>query len=286
MASSIEGRPGGDPVSGFKSQINALKADPNATDAFKQQLDKWLQAVEAAVKKPAGQPAPGERVIAGQPGAPPPMDVVKQPVGKAAPAERTVSAASGGAGPNSVEIKNTSGHEQKIGMFLNGGSTTTPVAEITLKPGETGTLRYQNGQGGFMAQANSAGAYQPDASRLEFFADANGVNSTNVSYIDGRNASISVQDDHGKSVGDTKSVANAAPGNVVTRDDAGRPTIAGWYDGSTDTMKAGGAYMEKSLGTGGAYIHPNDDTLKAPGTNPMTMANNNSQHFTATFGDA
>jgi len=272
----------------YRTQVESLKNDPNATAAYKQQMDKWLQEVDAAIKKVASERAPGENINAAQQPKAAAAIVAIQQAQPAAPAlvEKSGSATSGGAGPNSIDIKNTSGHEQKYGMLLNGGSTTIPVAEITLKPGGTGTLRYQNGQGGFIAQANSAGAYQPDASRLEFYADANGINNTNISYIVGRNASISLQDDHGKSIGDTKTIAKNAPPGAVTRDAAGNPTIIGWYDGSTETMKAGDAFMQERLGTGGAYLHPDNDGNRAPGTNPMTMANNNSQHFTATFGDA
>lgn len=193
---------------------------------------------------------------------------------------------SAGSGANKVTITNTSKHDETIGMFLNGGSTTEPVAKITLKPGESGTLSYANGQGGFMAKADASGTFQPTASRLEFYADAKGINNTDVSYIDGRNASIHVSDDQGKTAGDTKSIAASAPEGTVTRDSAGDATIAGWYDGSSSTMQAGGAYMEQQLGTGNAYIHPDDDQKRSDGTNPMTMAQDNSQNYTASFGDA
>ncbi|MGF1276541.1 hypothetical protein [Acetobacter pasteurianus] len=198
----------------------------------------------------------------------------------------TASDISAGSGANKVTITNTSKHDETIGMFLNGGSTTEPVAKITLKPGESGTLSYANGQGGFMAKADSSGTFQPTASRLEFYADAKGVNNTDVSYIDGRNASIHVSDDQGKTAGDTKSIAASAPEGTITRDSAGDATIAGWYDGSSSTMQAGGAYMEQQLGTGNAYIHPDDDQKQADGTNPMTMAQDSSQNYTASFGDA
>lgn len=192
---------------------------------------------------------------------------------------------SGGSGSNTVTITNTSSQNETIGEFLNGGSTTQPVAEITLKPGETGTLSYANGQGGYMAKADSSGTFQSTASRLEFYADANGVNNTDVSYIDGRNASIKVSDDQGKTAGDTQSIAASAPEGTITRDSADNATIAGWYDGSTSTMQAGGAYMEQQLGTGNAYIHPDDDQ-RATASNPMTMAQDKSQNYTASFGDA
>lgn len=193
---------------------------------------------------------------------------------------------SAGSGSNTVTIANTSSHDETIGEFMNGGSTTAPVAEITLKPGESGTLSYANGQGGYMAEADSSGKYQSTASRLEFYADANGINNTDVSYIDGRNAAIQVSDDQGKTAGDTKSIAGSAPEGTVTHDAAGNATVAGWYDGSTSTMQAGGAYMQNELGTGNAYIHPDDDQNRASGTNPMTMAQDKSQHYTADFGNA
>ncbi len=225
-----------------------------------------------------GQPTPGGASGTAGPGLPPPGPLGGAPAG----GPPTISA---GSGPNSVDITNTSGQDQKIGMFLHGGSTATSAAEITLKPGQTGTLSYENGQGGFIAKSNSEGAYQPDASRLEFFADASGTNNTNVSYITGRNASISVQDGQGKSVGDTRSIAAEAPASMVSKDGAGNPTITGWYDGSSEAMRNGGSFLEQQLGTGNAYIHPDDDQKRVPGTNPMTMAGTSSQHFTATFGE-
>ena len=195
------------------------------------------------------------------------------------------SSVSAGDGPNTTTITNTSNHDEKIGQFLNGGSTTQPTAEIDLKPGQTGTLKYENGQGGYDAEADSSGNFQSTASRLEFYADAKGVNNDDVSYIDGRNASIKVSDGNGKTAGDSQSIAADAPSNAITKDAGGRATVTGWYDGSTQDMKDGGAYMESKLGTGNAYIHPDDDR-NATGSNPMTMAQDPSQHYTADFGDA
>ncbi len=245
-------------------------------------LTPSARAPQAGGAAPASVGQGGPSSLGPGPGA---IPGVGAPGGTAAPATGP-AVISGGAGPNSVAVTNTSHHDEHIGMFMNGGSTTKPVAEITLKPGESGTLSYQNGEGGFMAAADSSGAYKPDASRLEFFADASGRNNPDVSYIDGRNASISVSDGQGKTMGDTRGIAEAAPQGVVSSDAGGRLTIAGWYDGSTAAMQAGGAFLQGQLGTGSAYIHPNDDQNKAAGTNPMTMAGSTSQRFTASFGDA
>lgn len=217
-----------------------------------------------------------------------PAPVSASPVAPASAVAAPVAAAdkSAGTGENSVSISNTSNHDEKIGEFLNGGSATAPVAEITLKPGETGILSYANGQGGFMAEADASGAYKPSASRLEFYADAKGINNTDVSYIDGRNAAIQVSDGKGKSAGDTQNIASQAPSSIVSHDSGGRATVSGWYDGSSAAMQAGGAFMEQKLGTGNAYIHPDDDQKRTQSANPMTMAQDSSQNYTARFGDA
>ena len=196
------------------------------------------------------------------------------------------STVSAGSGANSTTITDTSTHDEEIGQFLNGGSTTTPTAEIDLKPGQSGTLSYQDGQGGFDQETDASGKFAPAASRLEFYADQNGKNNDDVSYIDGRDASISVSDGQGRTAGDKQSIAANAPADTLSRDAAGNPTIQGWYDGSTGAMQDGGAYMQGKLGTGDAYIHPDDDQNKTPGGNPMTMAGDSSQHYTATFGNA
>jgi hypothetical protein len=189
-----------------------------------------------------------------------------------------------GTGPNIIEITNTQDEPIKIGKFKNLKSTIDPSAEIVLQPGETGILRYENGEAGFMAQADADGNYLPTASRLEYQADADGQQKyPDISYIDGRNASISLTDGAGFNKGDTVSIADQAPDNIVTVDSAGNKTITGWYDGSTAQMQAGGAFLEGKLGTGNAYIHPDDDR-RGPGQNPMTSTD--ATVLKATFGEA
>lgn len=171
-----------------------------------------------------------------------------------------------GSGPRSFDITNNEDHDITLGMF---DKDNQQVATMKLKPGDTGTMNYQNDFTGVIKQADSDGKFQDSASRLEFY---NGY--VNTSDIDGRNAAISATDHNGFNIGDNKSIADGAPSNIVTQDSAGDKTIAGWYDGSTDTMKAGGQYMEDQLGTGDTYIHPNDDQL-GQGSNPMRHTDSN-----------
>jgi len=183
-----------------------------------------------------------------------------------------------------MEITNTGSQEITVGKFKNGDPTTDPSAKVTLQPGETSILHYANGETGFAAKADAAGVFQPNASRLEYEADADGkMKYPDVSYIDGRNASISLTDGAGLVKGDGKSIAGNAPAGAVTTDSAGNKTIAGWYDGSAVQMLAGDAYMQAQLGTAGAYLHPDDDKL-GQGQNPMSATR--SATIKVSFGDA
>jgi len=208
-----------------------------------------------------------------------------QPGASNAPAPTPAApSTSAGDGPNTMEITNTQSRAITVGKFKNGDSTTVPSAEITLQPGQTGTLHYANGEAGFAAQADASGKFQSNASRLEYEADPDGkMKYPDVSYIDGRNASISLTDGAGLNKGDSKSIAAGAPQSLVTTDSAGSKTIAGCYDGSTSLMQAGGAYMQSQLGTAGAYLHPNDDT-SAKNQNPMSATQ--SATLKASFGNA
>ncbi len=285
---------------------------------FEAEIEKLLQELEAG-QQGAGQPGAGSQVpdqqAQGSPQAPAnasaggasspsgssgaaasatAADAPQQPSpvaganapGVASPASATsgTPTTSAGSGPNAIQITNTTNEPMTIGKFKNGESTTNPSTEITLQPGQKGTLRYQNGEAGYAAKADASGNFQPNASRLEYEADADGrMKYPDVSYIDGRNASISLTDGSGLNKGDDKSIAAGAPAGAVQTDAAGDKTIAGYYDGSIAQMQAGADYMQSQLGTGGAYLHPNDDTLPA-GQNPMSGTQSNTLY--ADFGNA
>lgn len=289
--SGVGGSDGASYLQAYQQQIQQLETDPNATQAFKDALDQEFAAVKNQILG-SGESEPSSPSSPAEPVSPPPVQcppaqsnpAQSDPVQAAATGAAGPSVTSAGSGSNSIIITNTSGHVEKLGKFINGQSTTDPSAEITLQPGQTGTISYQNGEAGFIAEADSSGKYQPNASRLEYEADADGkMKYPDVSYIDGRNASISLTDGQSLNKGDSKSIADAAPAGTVTTDAAGNKTIQGWYDGSTGTMQSGGAYLEQQLGTGGAYIHPNDDQ-NAAGANPMSGTTSSELH--ATFGDA
>jgi hypothetical protein len=180
-----------------------------------------------------------------------------------------------GSGPRAFNITNTQDHPIKIGQFDQHDQLT---AELTLQPGQTGTMKFENDTTGLLKQADADGKYKPDASRLEFY---NGF--INTSDIDGRNAAIHATDGKGFEVGDSQSVADKASSDIVSTDSAGNKTVAGFYDGSTDAMRKGGDFLTQTLGTGMTYMHPNDDTL-GQGNNPMRHTD--AMSLDVTFGKA
>lgn len=184
-------------------------------------------------------------------------------------------APSAGSGPYSLNITNAQDHAIKIGQFDKNEKL---VAELTLEPGQKGTMKYEADTTGLLKQADADGNYKSDASRLEFY---NGF--INTSDIDGRNAAIHATDGKGFEIGDKQSIADKAPDNITSLDSAGNKTIAGWYDGSTEKMKQGGEFLTKELGTGMTYQHPNDDTL-GQGNNPMRHTD--SMSLDVVFGKA
>lgn len=184
-------------------------------------------------------------------------------------------AATAGSGPYSLNITNAQDHAIKIGQFDKNEKL---VGELSLEPGQKGTMKYEADTTGLLKQADADGNYKPDASRLEFY---NGF--INTSDIDGRNAAIHASDGKGFEVGDKQSIADKAPDSITSLDSAGNKTIAGWYDGSTDKMKQGGDFLTNELGTGMTYQHPNDDTL-GQGSNPMRHTD--SMSLDVVFGKA
>ncbi|MCA4825067.1 hypothetical protein HF675_03385 [Serratia sp. JUb9] len=196
----------------------------------------------------------------------------------AKPTAHAASAADGpsaGSGPRTFNITNTQDHDINIGQFDQHNQL---VGEITLKPGESGQMRYQNDFTGLLKQADADGNYRDDASRLEFY---NGF--VNTSDIDGRNAAIHATDHQGFEIGDRQSIADRAPADIVSTDSAGNKTIAGYYDGSSETMRKGGQFMTDMLGTGMTYMHPDDDRLPE-GQNPMRHTD--AMTLDVTFGKA
>lgn len=180
-----------------------------------------------------------------------------------------------GSGPYTLNITNDQDHPIKIGQL---DQQERLVAELTLQPGEKGTMNYQQDTTGLLKQADSDGNYRPDASRLEFY---NGF--INTSDIDGRNAAIYATDGKGFEIGDKQSVADKAPSSIVSMDSAGEKTIAGYYDGSTEKMRDGGKFLTRELGTGMTYMHPDDDKL-GEGRNPMRHTD--SKSLNVVFDDA
>lgn len=250
-----------------KPAMVSATAPPVAANAGAQQG----AATPAAAKPPSASPdVPAAPSAEAHPA--PASTAALASVGKTSAAG---DAASAGSGPYSLNITNTQDHAIKIGQFDKNEKL---VGELSLEPGQKGTMKYEADTTGLLKQADAEGNYKPDASRLEFY---NGF--INTSDIDGRNAAIHATDGKGFEIGDTQSIADKAPDSITSLDSAGNKTIAGWYDGSTEKMKQGGDFLTKELGTGMTYQHPNDDTL---GQTNNPMRHTDSMSLDVVFGKA
>jgi hypothetical protein len=248
-----------------KSAAASAPAQPVAADPAPQQATAAPSVAEPSAKPQVGSPSGAASTF------PANTQAAPESVGNSAMGD----AATAGSGPYSLNITNTQDHAIKIGQFDKNEKL---VGELSLEPGQKGTMKYEADTTGLLKQADSEGNYKPDASRLEFY---NGF--INTSDIDGRNAAIHATDGKGFEIGDKQSIADKAPDSITSLDAAGNKTIAGWYDGSTDKMKQGGEFLTKELGTAMTYQHPNDDTL-GQGNNPMRHTD--SMSLDVVFGKA
>lgn len=254
-------------------------------------------AAPAAPEAPAATPTPAPTAVdnqqgdlsrkqatpvAGAPGQPAPQALegaqpttsTAQPVQAAGATAAVGDGPSIGTGPRSFVMTNAFDHDITVGKHeqINGKEEMT--GKMTLKPGQTGTVNYENNVTGLVRMANAKGEFQSDASRLEYY---NGF--VNVSDIDGRNASIFATDNKGFNIGNKESIVDKVPSDLVSTDSGGNKTIAGFYDGSTEKMRKAGNVLESHLGTNETYIHPNDDTLGI-GNNPMRKTESMVLHVT------
>ncbi|MBD1551699.1 hypothetical protein [Pseudomonas typographi] len=229
---------------------NTAATQPESTAATQPASTAATQPASTAATQPASTPTPAVADT----------DKDSGQVNGAAGASSVGGGPVAGSGPRTFNVTNNQDQAIKIGQFDKNDKL---VGELSLQPGQTGQMKYENDFTGLLKQADADGNYKPDASRLEFY---NGF--INTSDIDGRNASIYATDHKGFEVGDKKSIADGAPEGTVSTDSAGNKTVAGWYDGSTPAMRDGGAYMVGQLGTGMTYMHPTDDQL-GDGQNPM-----------------
>ncbi|WP_133749030.1 hypothetical protein [Pseudomonas sp. LP_7_YM] len=271
----------GDQTAGSSSQpVNSSSPAANAAEqpaATSQTGDPTGQA--SATPQTAAAEQPASTPLANNAQTPQTAEPETTSAAASTPATDAATSVDGGqtagSGPRSFNITNTQDHPIKIGQFDQHDKLT---AELTLQPGEKGTMKFENDTTGLLKQADADGTYKPDASRLEFY---NGF--INTSDIDGRNASIEATDGKGFKIGDSKSIADKASNDIVSVDSAGDKTVAGYYDGSTDKMQKGGDFLTQQLGTDMTYMHPNDDTL-GQGKNPMRHTD--SMSLDVTFGKA
>lgn len=243
MAANIESNiANGSAVEAYKAQIQALKSDPNATPAFKQQLDAWLGQMEAAAgapnstdrATPAPQPSPQPAggmppgAVAGD--GPKPLKDTAAPSGASSGSEPNRNPTPPASPAGDVGAKRTaeiSGSDKTIAMSNKSGKDMVlwhtggdggPTKKIaTLKPGETIDLKVGNGTSGAFTKGDANGAFTTDSGRVEYSVTKDGKMSANLDSERGVDAMSLQAGQFSKQVGD---VAAAAPASM--KDASGR----------------------------------------------------------------
>lgn len=183
-----------------------------------------------------------------------------------------------------LHVWNRTDHPITIGQFHAAGYSTILDYAVTLQPGDSQTFTYGSGVSGLLTLLTNSGQMTPFPSRLEYHGEANGSSSPNISYIDGHDLSMTIDDARGHKLGDLRSIVGSAPQDIVHYDESGRPGLIGWYDGSTPQMQEAGNYMTAALAPcPQVYIRPSDDYM--PTCNPMTMAMDISTDYYVDFGN-
>lgn len=169
-------------------------------------------------------------------------------------------------------------------MDVTNGAAPHKVNSITLEPGQKGAMGFWQGQAGYVVAEDGAGNIPDSASRFEFHSVNQWANSVDISYIDGRNASITVDDGMGNKIGSLQSIASHAPPAALTYDNHGRPIIIGWHDGNSIKGRIGAAYIQSNIPCGSAMIHPDDN--RNAGCNPMRLGYDQSHNYYVDFADS
>ena len=168
-------------------------------------------------------------------------------------------------------------------MDVTNGASPHKVNSITLNPGQSGAMGFWQGQAAYIAAEDSSGNIPTIASRLEFYSINQWANSIDISYIDGRNISMTVDDARGNKIGSLQSIAPSAPPSALIYDNGGHPAIIGWHDGNNSKGRIGAAYIQSNIPCGAAFVHPDDD--KNASCNPTRLGYDQSHNFYVDVSD-
>jgi hypothetical protein len=242
MAMSTDISLGNDPAA-IQTQVGALERDPNATLAFKQQLQNWLQQVEAAVgesppgketspmQQPVQQPALASETAG--PVQAPPLAAPDSKLNLAhdtdgGPAAQHASQPSGtpAAETKSTGVVNVSGADKTITMsntsdkdmvlYHTGGDGEATQAVATLKPRESVDVTVGNNTNGAFTKGNANGDFTSDSGRVEYSVK-DGKMSANLDSECGVDAMSLQAGQYAKKVEDA---ASGAPASL--KDSSGR----------------------------------------------------------------
>lgn len=169
------------------------------------------------------------------------------------------AAASPGDAPktgNTMTFQNDGTKPMTIQFTPNAGEK--PVDSVTLAPGEKRTVGFPQGWSGNFRSTQGAGA----AATLGEVKFNGGGNQTyyDVSYIEGHNASMTIQPESGgRKSGTLDNLLASAPDAIKARDASG--AVYGLKKTTTSNVQDGAVvdYFRKQVGEAQGYVIPTDD---------------------------
>ncbi|WNG57728.1 thaumatin family protein [Archangium gephyra] len=235
-------------VDGFDSPLSAKKAggiEAGGLEAMVQELARMVQELSKAAELLGGEGGASGQAL---PGLQAPAKGVEGASGVGAP-----GAAKGG---NTMTFTNDGTSPMTVNFTPNAGDKS--IDSVTLKPGEARTVEFPQGWSGNFRSTAGDGA----AATLGEVKFNGGDNQTyyDVSYIEGTNASMTIEPEGGgRKSGTMENLLASAPDSVKAKTADG--SVYGIKKTTTSNVQDQGVvdFYRKHVGADQGYVIPTDD---------------------------
>ncbi|WP_163998969.1 thaumatin family protein [Pyxidicoccus caerfyrddinensis] len=242
---------------GFDSPLDTKKAGSVA--AVDDALTQLARVLSQALRVLGGEGAPSEAGVPSSGAAPLASAPRAAPPAQGAPVAESQAISSPGNAPkvgNTMTFQNDGTKPMTVQFTPNAGEK--PVDSLTLAPGEKRTVSFPQGWSGNFRSNAGDGA----AATLGEVKFNGGANQTyyDVSYIEGHNASMTIQPEKGgRKSGTLDNFVASAPDSVKARDASG--AVYGLKKTTTANVQDAQVvdYFRKQVGEAQGYVIPTDD---------------------------
>ncbi|RKG90532.1 hypothetical protein [Corallococcus terminator] len=222
--------------------------------------DLGAEGADFGGEQPAALPQPQQEAVAGDAAPAPVQTPAPAPAAQKEPAVAGPQGASqsqgASKGKNTMTLVNDGTTPMKVNFTPNAGDKA--VDSVTLKPGETQTVQFPDGwSGNFRSDAGDG----KNATLGEVkFDGGHGNTYYDVSYIEGHNASMTMQPESGGRLSGTmKNLLDSAPDSVKAKGTDGQ--AYGIKKSTTSNVQDSEVvdFFRKHVGADQGYVIPTDD---------------------------